>query len=147
MKWIRASLLVLIPTLLSACMSPDVRQYGKIDNTEKSITVPPGGGLVAELKDVLIQHGWTLVVDRGPDVIEGKNSESVKLKSYNTFNSRYRLLLAANRFDTCLSMDGAYRYSLSMIDNKTGQEVMVMGGSACEYQIKSKFESFLTSGN
>lgn len=43
-------------------------------------------------------------------------------------------------------MDGAYRYNMSMIDNKTGQEIMVMGGSACESQIKSKFESFLASG-
>ena len=129
-------------------MSADVRQYGKIDNTQKSITVPPGGGLVAELKDILNQHGWTLVVDRGPNVIEGQNSESVKLKSYNTFNSRYRLLLSANRFDTCIGhMDGAYRYNMSMIDNKTGQEIMVMGGAACESRIKSKFESFLTSAN
>jgi len=148
MKWTRVHLIVLIPLLVSACMSADLRQYGKIDNTQKSITVPPGGGLIAELKDILTKQGWTLVVDRGPDVIEGQSGESVKLKSYNTFNSRYRLLLSANRFDTCIGrMDGAYRYNMSMIDNKSGQEIMVMGGAACESQIKGKFESFLTSAN
>lgn len=132
--------------LLSACVSADMRQYGKVDLTQKTITVPPGGGLVAELKDILNKQGWKFVVDRGPDVIEGRNSESVKLMSYNTFNTRYRLMLSATRFDTCLGhMDGAYNYNMSVIDNKTGQELMVMGGRACESQIKSKFESFITS--
>ena len=146
MKWTKVHLLILLPLLLSACMSADLRQYGKIDNSEKSITVPPGGGLAAELKDILNKQGWTLVVDRGPDVIAGTSGGSVNLKSYNTFNSRYRLLLSATRFDTCIGhMDGAYRYNMSMIDNKTGQEIMVMGGSACESQIKSKFQSFLTT--
>ncbi len=108
--------------------------------------MPPGGGLAAELKDILRGQGWTLVVDQGPDVIEGQTSGSVKLKSYNTFNSRYRLLLRAVEFDTCLSFGPALRYNLSLIDNKTGQEVMVMGGSACQNQIKAKFAEFLATG-
>ena len=144
---LRAALLILMGALLSACMSADMRQYGKIDPNEKSITVPPGGGLAAELKDILNRQGWTLQVDRGPDVIEGQTSGGVSLKSYNTFNSRYRLLLRASRFDTCLGMDGAYRYNMSVIDNKTGKELMVMGGQACESQIKAKFESFLANAS
>ena len=152
MQWnrtwgIKAALIALMAASLNACMSADMRQYGKLDPDEKSMTVPPGGGLAAELKDMLNRRGWTLVVDRGPDVIEGQNSGSVNLKSYNTFNTRYRLLLRSSRFDTCLGMDGAYSYNMSVIDNKTGRELMVMEGRACESQIKSKFESFLNSAS
>jgi hypothetical protein len=140
--------IALLPLLLCACMSADVRQYGKVDSTQKSITVPPGGDLAADLKDILKQRGWTLVVDRGPDVVRGSGGESVDLKAYNTFKTRYRLLLSYRRFDTCIGhMDGAYHYNLSMIDNKSGEEVMVMGGNACASQIKDKFEGFLTSTN
>lgn len=141
----KAVLIALIAASLSACMSADMRQYGKLDPSEKSMTVPPGGGLAAELKDMLNRRGWTLVVDRGPDVIEGRNSDSVNLKSYNTFNTRYRLMLKASRFDICIGMGDAYSYNMSVIDNKTGRELMVMEGRACESQIKSKFESFLNS--
>jgi len=144
---LKAALLIAVGALLSACMSADMRQYGKIDPNEKTITVPPGGGLAAELKDILNRQGWMLHVDRGPDVIEGQNSGNVSLKSCNTFHSRYRLLLRASRFDTCLGMDGAYNYNMSVIDNKTGKELMVMGGRACESQIKTKFESFLANTN
>ena len=145
MKSINAFVLLAL-LLLSACVSADMREYGKVDLTEKTITVPPGGGLVAELKDILNKQGWKSVVYRGPDVTEGRGGENVNLKTYNTFNTRYRLLLTASRFDTCLGhMDGAYQYNMSMIDNKTGQEVMVMGGRACESQIKTKFETFITS--
>lgn len=152
MQWnrtwgMKAALIALIAASLSACMSADMRQYGKLDPDEKSITVPPGGGLAAELKDVLSTRGWTLVVDRGPDVIEGRNSGNVNLKSYNTFNTRYRLMLRASRYDTCLNLTGAYSYNMSVIDNKTGRELMVMEGRACESQIKSKFESFLNSAS
>jgi len=137
-------LLAIMALTLSACMSADLRQYGKVDNTEKSITVPPGGDLAADLKDILNQRGWNLVVDRGPNVIEGQGGETVALKSYSTFKTRYRLLLRFSRFDTCMGhMDGAYTYNLSMIDNKNGKEIMVMGGSACASQIKTKFEGFL----
>ena len=140
-------LVVIMALSLSACLSADLRQYGKIDTSERAITVPPGGDLAADLK----RHPKSARM--GPrrrswarDVTEGKSGKSVSLKSYNTYHTRYRLLLRYARFDTCLGhMDGAYNYNLSVIDNKDGKELMVMGGSACGSQIKAKFEEFLSS--
>lgn len=46
--WVlKVALLIVVGAMLSACMSADMRQYGKIDPNEKTITVSPGGGLAA----------------------------------------------------------------------------------------------------
>ena len=137
-------LLSAVCCILSACVSADLRQYGTIDRTQQSITVPPGSGLTAEVKDVFKQNGWKLVVDHGPQTIEGSIGQNLRLEKFETFNTRYRLILASIEVDTCLGhFDSLYRYDMSMIDNKTGEEIMVMGGRACESQIVDRIQKFL----
>src|SRR5271170_7117737 len=82
-------LLVVACCFLNACMSADMRQYGTLDPSQKSITVPPGGGLIADIKDVFKQNGWALAVDRGPHVIEGQTGKDLHLEEFDTLKTRY----------------------------------------------------------
>jgi hypothetical protein len=142
-------LLAVVCCFLNACMSADMRQYGTLDPSQKSITVPPGGGLIADIKDVLKRNGWTLVVDRGPHVVEGTTGKNLHLEEFDTLKTRYRLIIKYNQFDTCMfllsrgQLDPAYNYDMSMIDNKTGEEIMVMSGRACQTQIVERIQEFL----
>ncbi|MDY0882329.1 hypothetical protein ACFPL7_22330 [Dongia soli] len=139
-------LLAALCSLLSGCVSANMHTYGTPDRSERSVTVPPGGGLTAEIKEVFKRNGWTMVVDRGPQVTSGSLGSDTHLEKYDTFNTRYRLMLDYSQFDICLGhMDGAYNYNMSFVDNKTGEELMAMGGRACQSQILDKLQQFLSS--
>ena len=135
---------------LVGCAHSDMQQYGEFDASQKTMTVPPGGLLAADLKNVLKQNGWKTVVDRGPRVVEGKLGEETRLEQFDTFKTRYRMALVFNRFDTCISFtslpDAMYNYGLSVINNDTGEEVVVMGGSDCQHNIVNRFDAFLKGG-
>ncbi|MGB9154003.1 MAG: hypothetical protein WCD70_13065, partial [Alphaproteobacteria bacterium] len=117
--------------ILNGCMSADLRQYGSFDPKDKTLTVPAGGGFISDVKDVFKKDGWTLVIDRGPQIEEGHVGQDIHIQKYGTFKTRYRLMLSYNQYDVCLGMfDPAYNYNLSMVDNKSGEEVIAMGGRA-----------------
>ena len=128
--------------LLTGCPTmPTVQKYEAIDTSNKTMTVPFGSqGLIGKIKDLLSKKGWKLSVYQGPDVTEGQMGEKTKLKSYNTFNTRYTLLIRQNLYDHCLNFEGAYVYDISMVDNKTGSEVLTMSGRSCEFQVVKGFE-------
>ncbi|TXH32619.1 MAG: hypothetical protein E6Q98_24365 [Rhodospirillaceae bacterium] len=136
--------LAMLAGLLTGCISSDQQVYGQIDRTEKTITVPPGNAmLVGELKGRLHAAGWKLVVDRGPDKISGTMGETTELESYSTYNTRYRLLIAQTFADYCMLGGKVINYNLSLIDNKTGEEVMAQSGRDCTGPAADKFMSSL----
>jgi hypothetical protein len=85
------------------------------------------------------------MVDKGPNVLEGRLSESVKLESYGTFNTRYRILIKSNQIDSCIGipLSPLLKFDISIIDNKTGSEVMTMSGLHCEPEIINKFRTVI----
>lgn len=130
---------------LFGCASTDVHKYASVDQSEKTITVPPGsGGLLGPIKQELADQGWKAVVYRGPNVTEGSLGEKTRIESYSTFNSRYRLLLRDQRVDYCVPVGGPmYRFDISVIDNKSGSELLTMSGRGCETTIVDKFKDAL----
>lgn len=79
---------------VTGCMQHNIKVYEKVDQTEKNVTVPAGAkGLKGELKKLLSDKGWKLFVYRGPFVTEGTVGAKTKLEKYNTFNTRYRLMV------------------------------------------------------
>lgn len=120
----------------------NTQKYSSFDVRDKSITVPAGSeGLRGKVKQILSDNGWKLMVDKGPNVLEGKLSESVKLESYGTFNTRYRILIKSNQIDSCIGipLSPLLKFDISIIDNKTGSEVMTMSGLDCEPEVVDKF--------
>ena len=65
-------LLVLVAMSLAGCHTPSISQFAPMDQAERTITVPPGSSLLlGPIKDALAQSGWTMSIDRGPDVFKG----------------------------------------------------------------------------
>lgn len=124
---------------LQACAA-NIQKYGEIDKNNKTITVPAGSkGLKGEIKKALAEDGWSMSVYRGPDVTEGTMGGETKLESYNTYNTRYTLAMASNVYDVCLNFSPAVSYDISLIDNKTGTEIITMDGEGCENGIAQEF--------
>lgn len=135
---------VFIPFALSGCYSHNVQHFSDVDKSQKTATVPPGGqGLKGKLKSALRDDGWDLVVYNGPEVTEGAVGNKTKLKRYNTFNTRYSLLVASSFFDYCLNLDEAIVYDVSLVDNKTGTEVLTLDGEGCEGRVVEEFTKAL----
>jgi hypothetical protein len=111
-----------------------------VDPSDKTITVPRGGGLTAAIKETLAADGWKITVYGGPEVTRGTMGEKTYLERGKTFTTRYTLFLRWDQFDTCLPrFDPAYSYDLSLVDNVDGSEILTMGGRACEDGIVDKF--------
>lgn len=128
-------------------MSYNVREYQSLDPSAKTITVPAGGGgLIGALKGELTKNGWKQAIYRGPRVTAGTTGKDTRLEEYDTFNTRYNLLVNYNQFDKCFpAFDPAYYYDISIIDNNNGQEVMTLSGRGCEHAIVGSFRDWLTS--
>jgi len=126
---------------LTGCVSYNPQIYQPIDRAEKTITVPTGSaGLTGQLKRALADDGWKLSVRRGPRVTEGTVGEKTKVEQYDTFKTRYELRVSWNQFDVCIrDFSPAIYYDLSVIDNKTGEESVTMGGRGCESGVVEKF--------
>ncbi|MCB9983723.1 MAG: hypothetical protein H6861_08665 [Rhodospirillales bacterium] len=129
--------------LLSACAS-NIQHYGQIDHNQKTVTVPAGAqGLKGDIKKALNAEGWKMVVYKGPSVMQGSLGENTRLEKFDTFNTRYTLVMDSNQFDYCLTFSPMIRYEISLIDNETGSEVITMDGQGCEDQVAKQFAQAL----
>lgn len=132
---------------LAGCVSTKVQSYGTVDQTEKTITVPTGGfGLTGKIKSKLTSDGWILAVYQGPTLTTGSAGQNTSLSTSDTFNTRYRLLIDWEQFDLCINLQAAVAYDISLIDNKTGSEVVTMSGAGCADDVASQFVK-LVGGN
>lgn len=137
---------VALLAFLTGCANTNnVQLYGAIDTSNKTVTVPAGSaGLKGKLKQALANDGWKLIVYGGPSVTEGEVGEKIKIQRYDTFNSRYRLMVSSTQFDICLNgLAPAIKYDISFIDNKSGAEVFTIGGRGCEQIVVEKFMNAL----
>ena len=76
------------------------------------------------VKQILAEDGWIMIVRRGPVITEGTVDRKVFLQSASTFNTRYTLDVRFSVYCRSLAWGPSYCYDLSMVDNKTGQEVL-----------------------
>jgi hypothetical protein len=134
-------LLVLgICLFLIGCGSINIQKYRRIDTANKSITVPLGGaGLTGKLKQALVKNGWRTSVADGPNITEGRTGEKTLLKSYGTSLTRYSLKTEWSQFDWSIDFDPMYHFDISVLDNKTGEEVLTASGRLAEKVIVRRF--------
>ncbi len=141
---LKTILIALCVITTSACSSYDVHRYGTIDTNEKTITVPSGGqSLKGKIKEMLQSEGWTLQVDRGPDVVQGTVGDNTHIEMSNTFNSRYRLRLTYDWYDVSIRFQDMYTYDISLIDNQSGSEVLTLSGNGEEDVIVDRLRKAL----
>ena len=138
----RILLWVLCSLALASCTT-DVRRQGQIDLSAKTMIVPPGSfGLLGEVKDALVADGWSLTVNRGSVVTEGRVGATTRLETSRNFSARYRLHVADRKADTCIT-SGFYHYEVSIIDNESGQEVITLSGTNCGQAVVSRLRAAL----
>jgi hypothetical protein len=126
-------LIAALVTFLGGCQTNTISQQSQFDPTDRTMTVPPGSSLLlGPIKEGLVKAGWKLVVDRGPDLVTGTVGENTNLASSNTFLTRYRLLIKQTQVALCFPRARPeVRYDLSVVDNRTGEEVLTESGDSC----------------
>lgn len=118
--------------ILLSCAEKQISVSAKIDQRDKTIQVPPGSrGLIGGIKTALRENGWQLLIyGRGPH-ISALNNSGKHIKHYDTFNARYRLILSFSRDvgPSCkYDLASWTKYDISIIDNKSGEEILSMSG-------------------
>lgn len=64
-----AAVILMLGLILSSCTSTDIQTYAEIDPSDKSVTVPPGGGgFIGGIKSGLRKNGWRLMIYQGPSI-------------------------------------------------------------------------------
>jgi hypothetical protein len=139
------ALTLTLPLCLAACLSSNVQVAGHIDPAEKTMTVPPGNALlIGAIKQRLQRPDWKFLVDAGPRRTIGTLGEKTDLATGNTFLTRYRLIVQQRQVDICiLGGDPAINYDLSLIDNRTGEEIISQSGRDCRDHAADKFVAAL----
>lgn len=130
----RFKLLLLCSAILPGCASVDVYHNLPFDKSANSLSMAPGSsGLSVKLKNFFKNKGFEIYSDGG-DIITKEQDSKTKVTT-TQHKTRYRLAIQENRTDSCITGGGMYVYSLSLIDMQKGQEVLSMGGRACEGDI------------
>ncbi len=139
-------LLGVVAATLSGCMAYNLRTYGAVDSSSKTVTVPPGGGLTGAVKEALTRDGWKITVYRGPELTRGTIGDDTRLERGGTFSTRYTVFIRWQQVDTCVPrFDPAYTYDISLVDNQGGSEVFTLSGRGCENRIVDAFVEGLRS--
>ncbi len=128
--------------VFSSCASYDAVQYGQVDPSEKTISLPTGGDrLVGMIKKYLANNQWEIFVYTGPEKTENiSESETIR---YRVFPTKYTCMIDYKVVDMYLDGDYQYRYDITLIDNKAGKEVFTLSGLGKGKEIVNKFISLM----
>jgi len=153
-QWI-ILLLVLLALCATGCAwsnRVNVIKNGDVLPDQKTIMTPPGtGGMIGIVKQVLSEKQWKMVALKGPARTTGRIGESgVDISQYTEATAGYILYLNSEFFGyrNCnpnfnsyagVPLTASYRYSVSIVDWKTGVEVVTIGGQGCLYDILPNF--------
>ncbi len=140
------------PTLLAAlsviflqgCMSGSNEVYFDGPAEDKSIMVPPGiRGISGAIKRTFKSSGWVTYVTGKSVVSTGTVGKYTNVTTGAKYPARYSAFTAQQQFDWCIGGGPALHYDISIVDNKTGQEVAVFSGSNCEKAIEKELKATL----
>ncbi len=132
-KVFMVSVLVGLSLLITGCASVNLQMLDPIDQQDKTISMRAGGRyLTGDIKTALRRDGWKVyALDSGREITRdkdkrGKGTEvAVYRESQFAKNARYRLI-----DDWVMNPAGSMvvEFDISIIDNKNGQEVIILSG-------------------
>lgn len=125
--------IILFTTMLCGCTSVKLTRLADIDSNEKTVSMSAGGRLLTgDLKAALMKDGWKVyAIDKSKEIVRGVDDPNATDKRVVVYReselakkARYHLV------DRWASTDGDnyWGYDISLIDNKTGQEVVILSG-------------------
>ena len=109
--------------LATSCATNNITSYGKLDKNEKTITVPAGGGVLADIKTTLKKNGWGLKIDSNSIKTEGTGGSTVNQVAKVESSTRYRMITSFSG-QRCITCSCVKTYNISIIDNKSGEEIV-----------------------
>lgn len=136
------TILVITVFMITSCATYDVVQYGKVDTSEKTISMPAGGdGLVGLIKKYLVQNKWDISVYSGPKISEQvSETESIQ---YSGFTTKYTCFIDYRVVDFYLDGDYMYRYDITLIENRVGKEIFTISGLGKGKEIIKRFNNLM----
>ena len=136
MRLIPALLSVLALALLPSCITSEVETISPVDMNDRTIAVGQGGGTVAmALKKELRAAGWRVISIPGITVNPGGGRMFTGEAGHP---ARYTMEVDAHAYDRDLGMRVVYRAAVSVVDVRTGEEVVTFSGSGNEDVITGK---------
>ena len=124
----KISLIMVVCTLITGCASIRVERPGEFDANFKTICIPPGYDMLkGDVKRALKADGWTIYsISRGKDITSVTEK---KLETEWDPRARYRLLINYHQVDVDILFRPLYNFTISILDNKTGEEVIAVDGT------------------
>jgi len=102
------------------CGTIKMTRLGKIEKTEKSVTIPPGSDdFMTTLKVCLTSEGWRIENFAGAEITTKTASKDLK---YDSFNTRY-VLAGEYKPSTDKTIPRLQKANFSLIDVRTRNEV------------------------
>lgn len=121
--------------ILYGCGTPvanyKVLRAGTVDKADKTITVPSVGFGIFEIKDALIKNGWKIKVDNATLEEKGVKSESISTSTKTSFDTACRLYMTSTQSSN--ENLGIVTFNLSVVNNKTNEEILTMAGNREDY--------------
>lgn len=124
---------------LLGCAHSTVHNYQRFDPTDKSITLPLGAAEpLGDIKDGFAKRGYRIVTTND-SVVTVKTDEKTSISSPEN-KTRYRLIVHTWPAELwCVATSGEVNYELSLVDLRSGQEVLTMAGKECPGHTAPKF--------
>ena len=124
----RMFLCLLSITFISCQTGPTIREFSKIDMSEKTITVPAGGdGLLGLLKEELYNNGWDIsVIANDKSVTDILSDKEISQVYYST---EYILVMYYELYSNWSRNDSILAFDFSLIDTRTKKEVLTYSGN------------------
>ena len=131
--------IVVLGFLLTSCATNEAQLYFDIDKTDKTIGMPAANvDLAGDIKNIFRKNGWkVLIVETGSVQTKGKTGENTELETKSNSNARYILYLNQDHWDYCFPSfkNKMIRYDISIVDNKSGEQVFFANGNDCQKKI------------
>lgn len=136
-KLFKRLFLIISILFIQACMSSSIYLNKDIvlENPRVVLMDSNNGPFGNKIKSSLRSRGYKIVIDNN-QIIENTNSTS-KITKVN-LNANLKLNYTAESYDYCFGGGMAMRYSISLIQISSGEEVYSQSGSACESAIINK---------
>lgn len=104
--------------------------FGKIDNSEKNITIRTGGDyFLIKIKYVLSKHGWDIENYYSSEITEKENNKEFRkadIKTRYTLVLNYSLTTGTEYVDGKFVDDYVILPSLTLVDNKTRSDILII---------------------
>jgi len=117
---IRIAAIVMVLAFGIGCGTIKMTRLGKIDKSDKSVTIPPGSDdFMTTLKVCLTSEGWRIENFAGAEVTSKTASKDLK---YDSFNTRY-VLAGEYKPSTDKTIPRLQNANFSLIDVRSRNEI------------------------